>query len=390
MSSNKISNLGNATADADAVNKSVMDTSLNLRVLKNGDSMTGILNMSSNKISNLGNATADADAVNKSVMDTSLNLRVLKNGDTMNGTLNINKATTNSIIQNIALGTDTSTNKILINSSAETGNYNPIVQNGDKCIIYNDGNVNTGNLVIAPWTNDTNKGIRMNYLGNVGIGKISPERTLDVNGNARITNNLDISGNININDSQSVFIGGVNSVNPYGIRLHYNSQSGSVGVIDFSGTNFQIRQILEGSVKPKIIIDNTKTEVVNKLLVSGDGELTATNLSLTGRFQKAATIYVTTSTYNVSETIDYTFIIIDASNNADISLNLGNPAATPALRNRILNFKVLGSKYIYFTPTSPAKLDGVEYLRVNGDLTAYVLGSNDSNWFMLNKFNGDP
>ena len=70
--------------------------------------------------------------------------------------------------------------------SLSTGFYNPITLNQDKGIIFTQGSVNTGNLVIAPWSNSIG-GIRINSSGNVGIKKSSPTTALDVDGTVTAT-----------------------------------------------------------------------------------------------------------------------------------------------------------------------------------------------------------
>jgi hypothetical protein len=73
-----------------------------------------------------------------------------------------------------------------MHNSLGAGGYNGITSSGDKAFIFSDGTVNTGNLVIAPWTDNTS-GIRINSSGNVGIKKASPSTALDVNGTVTAT-----------------------------------------------------------------------------------------------------------------------------------------------------------------------------------------------------------
>ena len=65
MGLNKITGLGNGTADGDAVNFKQLSAKLN----KDGDTMSGNLAMGSNKITGLANGTATGDAVNKGQLD---------------------------------------------------------------------------------------------------------------------------------------------------------------------------------------------------------------------------------------------------------------------------------------------------------------------------------
>ena len=70
--------------------------------------------------------------------------------------------------------------------SLDTGNYNPIVLDQDKAIIFTEGTTETGNLVIAPHSSSVG-GVRITSSGNVGIKKASPSTALDVNGTVTAT-----------------------------------------------------------------------------------------------------------------------------------------------------------------------------------------------------------
>ena len=58
---------------------------------------------------------------------------------------------------------------------------NPLVQPGDQLLVYQGNGVDTGSLVIGPWSNSS-KGIRIGSNGNVGIGTTAPGQMLSVNG----------------------------------------------------------------------------------------------------------------------------------------------------------------------------------------------------------------
>ena len=73
-----------------------------------------------------------------------------------------------------------SSGHIEFHNSLTAGSYNSITSAGDKAIIFSDGTIDTGNLVIAPWATGT-KGIRITKDGNVGIGT-NPGARLDVVG----------------------------------------------------------------------------------------------------------------------------------------------------------------------------------------------------------------
>jgi fibronectin-binding autotransporter adhesin len=63
--------------------------------------------------------------------------------------------------------------------SLNAGSWNPLVADCDKGIIFSEGTIDTGNLVIAPYST-TSKGIRILADGSVGINVANPSGTLDV------------------------------------------------------------------------------------------------------------------------------------------------------------------------------------------------------------------
>ena len=73
-----------------------------------------------------------------------------------------------------------------LHNSLRAGDWNNITSETDKAIIFSDGTVDTGNLVIAPWSSST-FGIRIvGSTGRVGINTNNPQSTLDVNGQATV------------------------------------------------------------------------------------------------------------------------------------------------------------------------------------------------------------
>ena len=107
---------------------------------------------------------------------------------------------------NVGIGTTSPTNKLTLQTSTSndgfvttdgtrwlrtmpgtvgTGSYNNIVSANDNAIIYSNGTIGGGSLVIAPWANATS-GIKMDASGNVGIGLVTPSKTLDVSGRVAI------------------------------------------------------------------------------------------------------------------------------------------------------------------------------------------------------------
>jgi len=73
-----------------------------------------------------------------------------------------------------------------VNTRSDAGSWNPLVQNNDTSVIFTQGTVDTGGLVIAQHSNST-RGIRIAPTGNVGVGTATPRTTLDVAGNLTVT-----------------------------------------------------------------------------------------------------------------------------------------------------------------------------------------------------------
>src|SRR5262249_12472088 len=64
-------------------------------------------------------------------------------------------------------------------AGSQGGSYNPMVQNQDNALIFGGTGVfESGGLVIGPWTNSS-RGVRLDALGNVGVGTASPAERLD-------------------------------------------------------------------------------------------------------------------------------------------------------------------------------------------------------------------
>lgn len=85
-----------AALNDDANAYSTLDTKINTKVSKAGDTMTGALAMSNSKITGLGTPTAGTDAANKTYVDTQRDTRLATAGGTMTGNIAIgaNKITT--------------------------------------------------------------------------------------------------------------------------------------------------------------------------------------------------------------------------------------------------------------------------------------------------------
>ena len=133
-----------------------------------------------------------------------------------------------------------------------------------------------------------------------------------------------------------------------------------------------------GEASKALILDSNKR-------INNIDSITTNDLVLTGLLKKAAALTITSSSYTLSSTIDYTFIILDTTSNS-ITFNLGDPSATTALKNREVKLKIKGGNNVIFTPSSPAVIDGSTSITVSGNNTGYILCSNNSNWFIISKY----
>lgn len=62
---------------------------------------------------------------------------------------------------------------VSVHSSTTAGSWNPLAVDGDKSVIFTNGAKETGNLLIAPWSDQT-KGLKINNNGVVLIGATTP------------------------------------------------------------------------------------------------------------------------------------------------------------------------------------------------------------------------
>jgi hypothetical protein len=107
------------------------------------------------------------------------------NGTMMNTLCNsaTTTATPNLVLRNAE---NLDVHKIFFLTAASAGNYNPMMDNNGKGIIFSDGNGpdTGGSLVIGPHSGSAN-GIKIMSNGRVGIGTASPSFLLDVNSDMR-------------------------------------------------------------------------------------------------------------------------------------------------------------------------------------------------------------
>lgn len=81
---------------------------------------------------------------------------------------------------------------LMIYNNLAGGHYNGLVQTNDRAIIFTNGTVDTGGLVIGPHSNNAN-GIRISNTGNVSICTTTGTERLNVGGNITATGNVNAS-----------------------------------------------------------------------------------------------------------------------------------------------------------------------------------------------------
>ena len=87
MGTNKITGLGDPTANQDAATKTYVDTADALKLNLSGGTMSGAIAMGTNKITGVGNPTLSQDAATKTYVDTADALKLSLSGGTMSGAI---------------------------------------------------------------------------------------------------------------------------------------------------------------------------------------------------------------------------------------------------------------------------------------------------------------
>ena len=161
MDDGKIWDLSSGSLDTNAVNKKYVDDADNLKLAKIGGSLFSELSMDDNKITDLATPTADTDASTKKYVDdqditlqTRINAKLSKWGDTMTGELDMgdNKITDLARPSN---DTDAATKKYVddqIPNVPNTSNYMIF----EFPSVINNTYIQSRNLTgFMFWTNDT-------------------------------------------------------------------------------------------------------------------------------------------------------------------------------------------------------------------------------------------
>jgi hypothetical protein len=150
---------------------------------------------------------------------------------------------------------------IVIDPNLDATDFNPLVQAGDKAIIFSTGSPEQGALVIGQYS-ASSKGIRIDTGGNVGIGVTSPGSKLQVNGNAAIgytasqtgpTNGLAVAGAVGVGVSNPT-----NLIETKG-SLQYNTGTASRAGTTVTGVGTTFTSAMVGGVL--VFNDGTTTHI---------------------------------------------------------------------------------------------------------------------------------
>lgn len=187
----------------------------------------------------------------------------------------INNATDNSAMQGLNISSVSGKGLWFVASSCG-GCWNGLTQQNDQGFFFTGGASGTGNLVIAPW--NTSGGIRINSVGNVGIGTSLPSGALDVQGPVSglivAATNLDPGANYSLaplQNSGKLLVGWNRTAGSGEIDLISNRAGGSAGGFSFydytnSGQlNPLVSMLGSGNVGIGVMTPGAKLEVNGNL-----------------------------------------------------------------------------------------------------------------------------
>lgn len=135
-----------------------------------------------------GNLSSDPGVASATILQAinrvALQSNVLVGTTTTNAKFNVAKPAGASTWPEIWSGDGTQHTQI--NSNAAAGAYNPMVQAGDHSIIFSNGTIDTGSLMIGQWS-ASGRGLRIDSNGNVSVGTATTTYKLEVNGSFAAT-----------------------------------------------------------------------------------------------------------------------------------------------------------------------------------------------------------
>lgn len=103
------------------------------------------------------------------------------------GTTRLDVALSGTAASNDGILVRSGANSVTIKPNSPQGANNGLVQLNDTSIVFTGGSINTGALSIVPWSSTTG-GVRIDNVGRVGIGAITPSTALTVNGSISSNN----------------------------------------------------------------------------------------------------------------------------------------------------------------------------------------------------------
>ena len=403
------------------------------------------INFNGNIIENISQGINNTDAVNKEQMDISLNLRLLKSGDNMSGSLSIIHNAGYSGI--LTLDTGNGSFNRIANQRFFSSFFNSTLPdyvskrtadivagyNNKKYIGENiDGNwgseylsFNVGNNGLPNNNNGlTNEKLRITSGGNIGIGTDNPSETLDISGNTKIVGNLIISPNKTTYNSEKLVNIVTNNneiwMNPYFSNQNWNSLifNGDKGIIFTDGEVGSGNLVIGnwGDAGIKIIgktgyIGVSDGNPCNKLTITENAcDLTSTTI-LSNKMIKIKSGTIIYDVYNLSysnfifelptinnndECMINRIIYFNIENDAEISLvssieegttNAINIDNINYMSNSFVNktsFILIGTKTVGYYLTKPYKtLNNIDQLCLRTKL-----GTNANNEFAGIRFYG--
>ena len=249
-----------------------------------------------------------------------------------------------------------------IHNNLSVGNYNSIVAEGDKALIFTSGTQNTGSLVIAPWFAGTS-GIRITNTGSVGINISSPDANLAVQGTANVSGNVTIGGGLTSANLTTT----TNTVT-IGTAAYYVA-NGNFGIgITTPGDKFVVSANANTNAGMTLYNTNTGTSTQAVLGIATSG---ATGLQLGQNYSSKNVFIYTGDAASMTFSTNATAAMTIASNG---NIGVGNTA--PAVR------LVIGSTDAVRLPvgnTAQRPTAATGYIRFNSDLTSFE-GYNGTAW----------
>lgn len=198
-----------------------------------GSNVTGLATNTSNNIiiaDGAGNRRINVDSTG----NVGIGTNVPNNKLNVVTTLQTNTGATFSATDNHAIN---------LFPSLPAGSFNNMVAAGDQALIFSGGTIDTGGLVIGPWSSSIlNPGLKISNTGNVGVGAINPANKFEITasttnaGGLRLTNLLS-SSIVGTSTTKALTVDQYGDVVLANIATSCLPTGGSLGTNECSGTN---------------------------------------------------------------------------------------------------------------------------------------------------------